>query len=604
MSLKSEPEKKIRDEGFSETALQSTNHVTDAAKAGSKVTNLNKPAKNHNIKESSGDRKEHKAIKKTTGAGRSLDKKEAPFRKITENMSDVIVTCDLEMNTTYITPSAAKLRGEPWEVTSKRKITDIYPPDTIKRFKQILKEELEKDNQPGIDKDRTRTVETELIRADGSTIYISNKLSFLRDTDGNPIGVQGIIRDVTDTVTAEKELRQAKEELERYFTISLDLLCIANTNGEFIRLNPEWEKILGYPVSELEGKSYFDYVHPEDLAATIEATATLRQQKEILNFVNRYRCRDGSYRWIEWRSKSQGETIYAAARDISDRKKTEENLSFQVSYQQLVSSIAGSFVDVRKDDLNSRLQKGMIQAAKLFKIDRCRLFSYLEKDKLFSLITEWSNPDITVQRGTESKHQQNEQPNETGAEKIESIPVSSSHRLFNQLKSKPYILIDETNMPADTLFPKNTGLCSDGESVLIFPMKVEKTLLGIISFSCVKRGSGWTQEVLLALGVIAKIFTDVMNRLRMEEEMLKMKQQAAAMAMVVTANHEINQPLMVIQGHVELLRIKLNNKEYDRHFKEVFKSIERIKNILQRMSKLKEIELTDYNQENDMVKLP
>ena len=125
--------------------------------------------------------------------------------------------------------------------------------------------------------------------------------------------------------TAE-ELREKTEELDRYFSSSLDLLCIADTSGRFLRLNPEWEKVLGYPIRELEGRNFLDFVHPEDLPGTHEAVSKLDAQEPILNFTNRYLCKDGSYRWIEWRSRPVGSTIYAAARDITDRLDTEDRL--------------------------------------------------------------------------------------------------------------------------------------------------------------------------------------------------------------------------------------------------------------------------------------
>jgi PAS domain S-box-containing protein len=121
-------------------------------------------------------------------------------------------------------------------------------------------------------------------------------------------------------------LREKTSELDRYFGSSLDLLCIADTDGYFRRLNPEWERTLGYPLAELEGKLFLDFVHPDDLDATLAAVSQLEGQKEVLNFENRYRCKDGSYRWIEWRSFPIGKQIYAAARDITGRKRAEEAL--------------------------------------------------------------------------------------------------------------------------------------------------------------------------------------------------------------------------------------------------------------------------------------
>src|SRR6056297_4117637 len=119
----------------------------------------------------------------------------------------------------------------------------------------------------------------------------------------------------------EEELLEKSEELERYFTSSLDMLCIADIQGRFIRLNPEWEQVLGYPIDELTGRSFMDFVHPEDKKKTLQALSRLDRQEEVRSFENRYRCSDGSYRWIEWRSRPIGEMVYAAARDISKRKK-------------------------------------------------------------------------------------------------------------------------------------------------------------------------------------------------------------------------------------------------------------------------------------------
>nr|WP_321497695.1 PAS domain S-box protein [uncultured Methanolobus sp.] len=133
-------------------------------------------------------------------------------------------------------------------------------------------------------------------------------------------------RDITEQKQAEKALLDKTEELERYFTSSLDLLCIANTKGEFVRLNPEWENVLGYSVDELEGRIFLDFVHPDDLEATIETVSKLEKQEKVSRFENRYRAKDGTYRWIEWRSVPIGELIYAAARDITLRKEAEEKL--------------------------------------------------------------------------------------------------------------------------------------------------------------------------------------------------------------------------------------------------------------------------------------
>lgn len=144
---------------------------------------------------------------------------------------------------------------------------------------------------------------------------------------------------------ARKALRLKSEELERYFSSSLDLLCIADTDGHFLRVNAEWEKILGYSADDLNGRLFLDFVHPDDMEATLAAISELRDQKEVLSFENRYLCNDGSYRWIEWRSRPQGNIIYAVARDVTERRLLEERLrENEQRLKILLNNIPDSFL--------------------------------------------------------------------------------------------------------------------------------------------------------------------------------------------------------------------------------------------------------------------
>jgi PAS domain S-box-containing protein len=148
--------------------------------------------------------------------------------------------------------------------------------------------------------------------------------------------IVGVFSDISDRKQAEIALHEKIEELDRFFSAAIDLLCIANTEGYFLRLNPEWEKTLGYPLHELEGRQFLDYVHPEDIDSTLEAMSALDQGQEVPKFINRYRCRDGSYRWIEWRSIPIGKLIYATARDISDRIQSEQHLQQALSEKEIL----------------------------------------------------------------------------------------------------------------------------------------------------------------------------------------------------------------------------------------------------------------------------
>jgi len=137
---------------------------------------------------------------------------------------------------------------------------------------------------------------------------------------------------------SESALREKTEELDRYFNATLDLFCITDSEGYFRRMNKQWEITLGYPLGKLENHRFLDFVHPEDRAITLNAMVQMDRQEHVVSFTNRCRCADGTYRWIEWRAIPQGKTIYAAARDITERKKAEESLHALTQRQQILLS--------------------------------------------------------------------------------------------------------------------------------------------------------------------------------------------------------------------------------------------------------------------------
>ncbi|WP_448570709.1 PAS domain S-box protein [Trichothermofontia sp.] len=159
-----------------------------------------------------------------------------------------------------------------------------------------------------------------------------------RQRENGEVAWYGVVLDITDSKQTELALQAKTEELDRFFSVALDLLCIASPDGRFLRLNPQWQRTLGYDLSELEGARFLDYVHPDDLDSTLTLLTSLAVQQEVSNFVNRYRCRDGSYRWIEWRSVPVGGLIYAAARDITQRKQTEAQLQAEVDFRRAIEA--------------------------------------------------------------------------------------------------------------------------------------------------------------------------------------------------------------------------------------------------------------------------
>ncbi len=138
--------------------------------------------------------------------------------------------------------------------------------------------------------------------------------------------VAGKITQWFGTCTDIHDRKMAEVEQDRFFTLSLDMLCIARADGYFKRMNPAFETTLGYSSAEFMAASYLEFVHPEDRAATLAEGAKLAGGQPTLQFVNRYRCKDGTYRWLSWRTAPFGDLLYAVAHDITPLKEAEAAL--------------------------------------------------------------------------------------------------------------------------------------------------------------------------------------------------------------------------------------------------------------------------------------
>jgi PAS domain S-box-containing protein len=145
---------------------------------------------------------------------KALAESEAKYRRIAEGMSDVVWTSDLEMKTTYVSPSVEKMMGEPAERHLGRKVEEKFPPRDILKLQDMLREELKMDATPGVSKNRSRIIELEHYKADGSLIWVSIHVSFLRDEKGNIVGIHGITRDISAFKKMEEEARLARDKAE------------------------------------------------------------------------------------------------------------------------------------------------------------------------------------------------------------------------------------------------------------------------------------------------------------------------------------------------------------------------------------------------------
>lgn len=214
---------------------------------------------------------------------------------------------------------------------------------------------------------------------------------------------QHLIRLFHPTGAWRETFTPLEEELERFFSLSIDLLCIAGFDGYFRRVNPAFERVLGYSADALVARPFLDYVHPDDRAQTLSEMEKLRGGVPTVAFENRYRRADGSYVWLAWTSMPVRDDglLYAVARDMTEQKQLMARVAeAEIAAQRLavLQATMRTVHDIVNNYLNSVLVRD--QADGVLPPDSVALFDRLIAEttaKLTALsdlttVTEESSP--------------------------------------------------------------------------------------------------------------------------------------------------------------------------------------------------------------------
>jgi PAS domain S-box-containing protein len=255
-------------------------------------------------------------IRARVAADKALRESEEKFRVLVESAKEyAIMMLDIDGRVRTWNSGAMRIHGYEQEEIVGHYISQFYPSGALplEKMHELLDQAKEKGEY---EEDGWR------IRKDGSQFWANIVITCLRDAHGNPVGFSKITRDLTDRKRAEEQTRS-------FFALSLDMLSIAGTDGFFKHLNPAWRATLGFSEAELRSKPSVEFVHPEDLASTIAMSNRLFHGEAIVNFENRYRRKDGTYRWFAWNAtvSEDRQLIYGTARDVTDAKQTEQAIA-------------------------------------------------------------------------------------------------------------------------------------------------------------------------------------------------------------------------------------------------------------------------------------
>lgn len=246
----------------------------------------------------------------------SLKLSEEKYRKIVEEVGDVVYSSDYNGNFIYVNPTCKRLTGyEDKELLGKNYL-EIIAPEWKEKVKKFYKEQFDEKKQETL-------YSFPIITKTGEQKWVEQIVTQQHDGD-KVIGHHAIVRDITERKIYEEKLK----EYQYFFNNSNDLISIANDRNYFEIINPTFQKVLGYSEKELLEKQFLDYIHPDDINPTLQEIEKLKTGVPSINFTNRYRKKDGNYLLLEWNSNTDPVTgkFYAVARDITEKKKAEDDL--------------------------------------------------------------------------------------------------------------------------------------------------------------------------------------------------------------------------------------------------------------------------------------
>jgi len=309
-------------------------------------------------------------IHKRMGVEEALRESEGRYRLLADNITDNIWVLDLEtLSFSYVSPSVEGITGYSAEEATGLQLQDVLTPASMKLSTEILSEELVRESQHP-DPSRSRILELEQYRKDGTTVWTEVSMQFIHDIEGRPSSILGVTRDVAERKLAEEAMRESELQFKSTFELAAVGICHADPSGTFLKTNQRFSEILGYSGNELNELTWQSITHPDDLNADLEkAQQVLENRLKTYTIEKRFFKKDGVIIWVNLTvslvRKLDGTPHYfiGVIEDLSERKNMESQLQ-RAQKMEAMGLMAGGIAH----DLNNILS-GIVSYPELLLMD-------------------------------------------------------------------------------------------------------------------------------------------------------------------------------------------------------------------------------------------